>query len=281
MRSSRISTTAGQGTASEKETVMPARATSRSRTYRTARTARRTEPAELSNVFKIMTVQGMLAATLVLLVLVIKLFSAETYENLKMEYNKMTSITTLQDIEEEKDRYLEVFQQLAEQLQKDGGAGGVTVDGVTYNAENMGNLKGATLAPYYLLASPIAPVQGTITSAFGFRMHPLTGKPDFHTGTDIAAAEGTEILAALGGTVTEVGYNDGYGNYVEITHSSGLQSYYKHCSEVLMREGDTVTRGQAVALVGSTGVSTGPHLHFELRLNGQFVNPAYGVDLSC
>ena len=111
MRSSRISTTAGQGTASEKETVMPARATSRSRTYRTARTARRTEPAELSNVFKIMTVQGMLAATLVLLVLVIKLFSAETYENLKMEYNKMTSITTLQDIEEEKDRYLEVFQQ--------------------------------------------------------------------------------------------------------------------------------------------------------------------------
>lgn len=281
MRSSRISVTEERETVNSREGRSPIRSTRSARIGRSSRTTRRTGRKELSDVLKIITVQGMLAGTLAVLLLVIKLFSADTYESLRVVYNKMTSITTLQQAEEEKNRYLEVFSQLAEQLKKDRGSGGVTVDGVTYNAETMGNLKGATLTPYYLMASPISPVKGSVTSDFGFRLHPITQKPDFHTGTDIAAAEGTEIVSILAGTVTEVGYHDGYGNYLVLTHSSGLQSYYKHCSEVIAAEGEKVYRGQVIALVGSTGISTGPHLHFELRLNGQFVNPAYGVDFSC
>lgn len=234
---------------------------------------------ELSNVMKVTVVQCMLAVALIGLVLVIKLFSADTYEALKVEYNKMTSIHSLQDAELQKDRYLDVFSELIEELNKTPAAGGVTVDGVTYDPETFGNLRGATTAPYFLMVSPVAPVSGTVTSPFGFRIHPITGKADFHTGTDIAAPEGTAIVSILGGTVTRVDSDAGNGNYVEITHSGTVKSYYKHCSKILVEEGDKVSRGQEIALVGSTGVSTGPHLHLELSLNGQFVNPQFGVSL--
>lgn len=107
------------------------------------------------------------------------------------------------------------------------------------------------------------PLSGSITSHFGYREHPITGKPDFHTGVDIAALEGTAIHCAADGKVTEAGWSDIYGNYLVVSHSENFQTKYAHCSRLIAQQGDVLRRGERIALVGSTGVSTGPHLHFE------------------
>lgn len=119
----------------------------------------------------------------------------------------------------------------------------------------------------------VVPLNGRITSQFGIRNDPFDGKKARHEGTDIAAPKGTEIVAAAGGTVSYVGYDDdGYGKYFKITHSDKVMTLYAHCSEILVKKGDTVTAGQTIALVGSTGQSTGNHLHFEIRIDGKAVN---------
>lgn len=109
------------------------------------------------------------------------------------------------------------------------------------------------------------PLQGEITSLFGSRIHPISGEEHTHTGIDLAAPEGTDIEAAATGKVVFAGEKGGYGNLVIIEHADGQQTYYAHCSELLVEQGQKVTKGQTIAQVGSTGSSTGPHLHFELR----------------
>ena len=119
----------------------------------------------------------------------------------------------------------------------------------------------------------VQPLSGSITSGFGIRNDPFSGKKARHEGTDIAAAKGSEIIAAAGGTVSFVGYEeDGYGKYLKINHGNKVMTLYAHCSKILVSKGDTVTAGQTVALVGSTGQSTGNHLHFEIRIDGKAVN---------
>lgn len=114
----------------------------------------------------------------------------------------------------------------------------------------------------------IKPVSGLITSRFGARSR------GNHTGLDIATSYGTTIVAAAGGTVTFSGNRgNGYGNYVIISHGGGVQTLYGHCSALYVTEGQTVSQGEAIAAVGSTGNSTGNHLHFEIRINGEYVNP--------
>lgn len=116
----------------------------------------------------------------------------------------------------------------------------------------------------------VIPVTGRITSRFGavesIRDHT-------HKGIDIAATRGTPILAAASGTVTFAGWSSGYGYLVKIDHGSGVETYYGHCSKLYVSAGDTVEAGDKIAAVGSTGNSTGNHLHFEIRLNGEQVNP--------
>ena len=113
-----------------------------------------------------------------------------------------------------------------------------------------------------------------ITSPFGYRVHPILGKKKFHTGIDIGAAAGTNILAANSGTViAAIHGTTGYGNYVMVDHGGGIVTLYAHCSQLLVKKGDKVKRGQKIALVGSTGMSTGPHLHFEVRKNGEYQPP--------
>ena len=113
-----------------------------------------------------------------------------------------------------------------------------------------------------------------ISSGFGTRTDPITGVVKAHGGTDIAAATGTPILAAADGVVAVAGYNaGGYGYYVRITHGNGYETLYGHCSVLLVSTGQTVKQGQVIAKVGSTGHSTGPHLHFEVRYNGTKVDP--------
>ena len=117
------------------------------------------------------------------------------------------------------------------------------------------------------------PVQGRITSGFGVRQDPLTGEALSHPGLDVGAAVGTPIRASAAGTVTWAGPKGGYGNAVEIDHGNGVVTLYGHASELLVTQGDSVEPGQAIGRVGSTGRSTGPHLHFEVRVGGTPVDP--------
>ncbi|MDP1028609.1 M23 family metallopeptidase [Sphingomonas sp. KR1UV-12] len=117
------------------------------------------------------------------------------------------------------------------------------------------------------------PVAGRVTSNFGMRMHPLLGFMRMHKGMDIAAAYGTPILAARDGTVASAGRNAGYGNFVKLNHAGGLASGYGHMSRIAVRGGQHVRQGQVIGYVGSTGMSTGPHLHWEVWRNGQSINP--------
>jgi murein DD-endopeptidase MepM/ murein hydrolase activator NlpD len=118
------------------------------------------------------------------------------------------------------------------------------------------------------------PVTGTITSPFGWRSNPFGGSPEFHQGLDIAAPTGTTVTAAAGGTVIMAQWYGGYGNYILIDHGGGYSTGYGHLSAIYVAQGQSVTRGQAIGAVGSTGQSTGPHLHFEVRINGKPVDPA-------
>ena len=116
--------------------------------------------------------------------------------------------------------------------------------------------------------------RNVVTSEFGYRKDPFTGKTKGHSGMDLAVPTGTPIRAALPGTVTVSAYNrGGYGYYVMIGHGNGLATLYGHNSQLLARVGQTVEAGDVIALSGSTGRSTGPHLHFEVRINGERTNP--------
>ena len=119
-----------------------------------------------------------------------------------------------------------------------------------------------------------APAGGTVTSEFGYRVDPFTQKQRFHSGLDIAGPVGTPIYTPESGTVAFSGTYAGYGNMVLVKHDrSGLYTIYGHCSKNLVHEKDRVRSGQPLALMGSTGRSTGPHLHFEVHYNNKYMNP--------
>ena len=126
------------------------------------------------------------------------------------------------------------------------------------------SLNGVTLS--------VTPISGTITSRFG-NMESI--RSSGHSGLDIAAPKGTKIKVAASGTVTFSGYSGGYGNVVKVSHGNGIMTYYAHCSALYVKKGQTVTAGDVIAAVGSTGNSTGNHLHFEVVKNGVSLNPQY------
>lgn len=124
------------------------------------------------------------------------------------------------------------------------------------------------------------PGRYNLSSLFGSRKHPITGKANNHTGIDIPASSGTSILAAKSGVVTTSTYNNSYGNYVVVSHSDGTSTLYAHMVRRNCSKGDTVSQGQVIGYVGTTGSSTGNHLHFEVRVNGSRVDPiSYFTDL--
>jgi murein DD-endopeptidase MepM/ murein hydrolase activator NlpD len=142
----------------------------------------------------------------------------------------------------------------------------------------MGSLEG--LIGYFgarealLAGTPsVWPTKGWITSTFGFRSDPFTGAKVMHAGIDLAAPDGTQVLAPAAGTVIFAGDRGGYGNFIAIDHGRGLVTQYGHLSRVLVKVGEKVERGRHMGAVGNSGRSTGPHLHYEVRLNGVPVNP--------
>lgn len=143
-------------------------------------------------------------------------------------------------------------------------SGSKTSSGTVNTATNISSTKVS------LGVSLIKPVSGIISSRFGVRS---SIRSSAHTGLDIATSTGTPITAAASGTVTFSGWKGSYGYLLVITHSNGVQTYYGHCSKLYVSAGQTVSQGQTIAAVGSTGNSTGPHLHFEIRVNGIAYNP--------
>ncbi|MBR1540247.1 MAG: peptidoglycan DD-metalloendopeptidase family protein [Clostridia bacterium] len=131
------------------------------------------------------------------------------------------------------------------------------------------------LGQKYIGGKFIWPTPGytTITSPFGMRTHPITGIYKLHTGTDIGAPYGANFLAANDGVVVKAEYNSAYGNMVILNHGGGIMTLYAHGSSIEVKEGDIVKQGQTVLKVGKTGYATGPHAHFEIRVNGEYLNP--------
>jgi murein DD-endopeptidase MepM/ murein hydrolase activator NlpD len=118
-----------------------------------------------------------------------------------------------------------------------------------------------------------APSSKRITSYFGYRTHPILKVKKLHTGIDIGVPSGHDIVAANAGKVIKAAWNNSYGYMIMIDHGGGIVTLYAHNSKLLVKTGDIVKKGQVIALSGSTGMSTGPHLHFEVRVNGEYKNP--------
>jgi murein DD-endopeptidase MepM/ murein hydrolase activator NlpD len=123
----------------------------------------------------------------------------------------------------------------------------------------------------------ILPSNGWITSYFGHRLSPYAGRIKMHEGLDIGAPYGAPIFAPADGIITFSGLKAGFGKFVQIDHGYGIETLYAHSQKLIARKGDKVKRGQLIAKVGSTGYSTGPHLHYEVRVNGIAVDPLYFV----
>lgn len=141
----------------------------------------------------------------------------------------------------------------------------------------------ATMDKYNLGAVGVletaSPVIGWVASSFGWREHPVDGGEKFHNGVDLAVNDGTEVLAFADGVVDYIGDNpDVYGKYFKISHAGGVSTFYAHCSQLLVSQGQTVKAGQVVARSGETGNATGPHLHFEIKLDGTLINPLYYIE---
>lgn len=123
----------------------------------------------------------------------------------------------------------------------------------------------------------VTPVVGHLNSTYGYRDHPINGKYQFHGGVDIGGQNGDPISAFAAGTVEYVGEDDSYRLYMQLDHGNGVKSFYAHCSTICVKKGESVTAGQKIAEVGSSGAATGPHLHLELKYNKLHLNPEYYI----
>ncbi|MGE5483646.1 MAG: M23 family metallopeptidase [Ignavibacteriales bacterium] len=133
----------------------------------------------------------------------------------------------------------------------------------------------------FLRAKPsIMPTLGSITSPFGYRRSPVSKRSEFHEGMDIGAPYGAPVKASGDGVVTFSGYHGGLGRTVIIDHGYGIKTWYGHCYKLLVRQGEKVTRGRVIAYVGSSGLSTGPHLHYQVTVDGTYVDPREFLEVS-
>ena len=185
----------------------------------------------------------------------------------KAEYERITSeMDTVSDqIAEQSRKEAAAAAAAAAAAKKKGGSSSSS------SSSSAGNLSSATLTSG-TFTWPL-PGYTNNSSAYGWRVHPIYGTRKFHKGEDIPAPTGTPIVAAASGTVTTAGWVSGYGNYTVINHGGGVMTAYGHQSAIHVSVGQRVTAGQTIGLVGSTGNSTGPHLHFEVYVNGSTQNP--------
>lgn len=219
----------------------------------------------------VMIVQLVVCIFAVVSVFLIGRLSPQTFEFIRDEYNRIMSVDM--DAKEIASSAKKVIER-AEATDE-----GQTAEKST-ERKNVNTVKsaadGEVMAVMSLFKSDeeiTVPVHGEITSEYGNRTNPVSGEYLMHSGVDIAASQGTEIRAAYSGIVSEVGSNSVGGNYISLVHKDGSETLYCHCSKVIAEKGDVIRAGETIALVGSTGRSTGPHLHFEITVDGKTENP--------
>lgn len=188
---------------------------------------------------------------------------AETYEAMEAELSDEIAQKEDELTEAKREEYLAW---LAQQNQNNGGNNGGGSGGNSSDSGNGGSSSGV----YFMY--PLA-YYGVVTSSYGYRVHPITGNYSFHNGVDLAVSQGTPIYASRSGYVSTATYNYVYGYYVTINHMDGYSTLYGHMTHYIVSDGEYVTQGQVIGYVGSTGYSTGPHLHFTIYYNGSTVNP--------
>ena len=153
------------------------------------------------------------------------------------------------------------------------------IDGKKGSAAGTGEPTGNSSAAFFSSIPNIKPVEGSISSDFGMRLHPIYNVPFFHSGIDFSASQGSRVQSTGDGIVTYSGYEKGYGQKITINHGYGYITIYAHLSKSLVRQGQKIKRGDIIALSGNTGISTGPHLHYEVHKDNVIVNPcAYFFD---
>ena len=219
----------------------------------------------------VMIVQLVVCIFAVVSVFLIGRLSPQTFEFIRDEYNRIMSVDM--DAKEIASSAKKVIER-AEATDE-----GQTAEKST-ERKNVNTVKsaadGEVMAVMSLFKSDeeiTVPVHGEITSEYGNRTNPVSGEYLMHSGVDIAASQGTEIRAAYSGIVSEVGSNSVGGNHISLVHKDGSETLYCHCSKIIAEKGDVIRAGETIALVGSTGRSTGPHLHFEITVDGKTENP--------
>ena len=206
-------------------------------------------------------------------------YDAVDKEKLELLELKDSLIAKEKELEEQQVVLAEKQKEVEEkkkQIDADNAVMAAEIDALNEEAEALtAKIKELQVLQAYVGGALMWPAQSStrITSPFGNRIHPILKVNKMHTGIDIGAAKGTNILAANDGVVITAGWNNSYGYMIMIDHGGGIVTLYAHSSQLLVSKGDNVKRGQVIALVGSTGRSTGPHLHFEVRENGVYKNP--------
>lgn len=219
----------------------------------------------------VMIVQLVVCIFAVVSVFLIGRLSPQTFEFIRDEYNRIMSVDMdAKEIASSAKKVIERAEATDEGQTAEKSTERKSVNTVKSAAD------GEVMAVMSLFKSDeeiTVPVHGEITSEYGNRTNPVSGEYLMHSGVDIAASQGTEIRAAYSGIVSEVGSNSVGGNYISLVHKDGSETLYCHCSKIIAEKGDVIRAGETIALVGSTGRSTGPHLHFEITVDGKTENP--------
>ncbi len=242
---------------------------------------------------KIITLQLFLCVLILLTVLMVKQFSGPAFEVLKQSYGEIVSHSATGKLLNDnykaiEDAVQQTFSFLSNNAEEKAGIQDEVPafsmhtssrDVIALSSRRMKAPNGATFSPVTVFGKLLYPVAaGTTSCGFGYRTHPVTGKRDFHTGIDIAAPRGTRIMAAVSGTVHDISYSEIYGNTIVLDHGARFYTVYCHCDSIVATIGARIKSGETIALVGDTGLTTGPHLHFEIRKDGLCADPLWIFD---
>lgn len=211
-------------------------------------------------------------AVILLAALIIRFFGGNFYNKLSVIYHeKFDEVTNTADVLDPKNPKEDFEGQ--EREKNDNTENNISKETETDNKETAVDEKSETISVSSGVNTLAWPLNGKVVSPYGFRNDPFTNEYKMHNGIDIAAATGTDISASFSGEVLKTAYSQTYGNYVIISHSESLSTLYAHCSKIYVKEGQSVQKGDVIAAVGSTGRSTGPHLHFEVRIADKKIDP--------
>lgn len=238
-------------------------------------------PKALDGKMYILVLQTIMCVIILSVALVIKTFFTDLYNDTRIFYKEnFEDVTTPNEVVSDNgvNATVSVITQSSNTVSPNNeSTSSVVAAGGPYNSAKVSSNEVNSSLTINRFLSPLKSY--TVSSKYGERNDPLTNEKSTHNGVDMAANFGDEIVASLSGEVEFAGYDASYGNYVIIKHSAYIKTVYAHCSKLVVKTGDSVKAGQTIALVGSTGRSTGPHLHFEVMLNGNKVNPENYIKL--